>query len=385
MRQTAHLIAATALVVALAAHGVIGCVAADSASYSEADAGDGTADTADTPANNGGGDADSDVAGDAVDDAQPDLAMDSGRDASEDPAEELGADTPQDLPPDLPEPDPVTCAYGAPNGAQGYKEVDTFRGNVASVRFRLEGLPDPATVSEVSLAYQGYDVDHPGAEGWIVVNGGAPIELPADEALDNAARMFALDVTGQTVAGVNTVEFLAFDTPDGSYYRISELRLDVTTRGPQECPGEPDPPTGDGVERIIHYKDAAASFTQRRNWVLDCRDYAYTARFDEHRECDSRYDPDGAGRGTATFTFTGVVPDRYTVWIEGRHTGNRNPSMMLVVVEGVERRINQRDEAGLVWDLHGEYDLAGDVAVLIDSTREEGSDSVRSVRITPVR
>ncbi len=367
---------------------VAGCVAGDSAPYSSDDMG---ADASpDSPASDTGGEVGADDRIDTGSDADPEdttgdlTAMDADPEADAGDSGDAGPDV-ADAAPDAPAPEPVTCVYGAPNGAPGYREVDTFRGNVASVRFALEGLPDPARVTQAALVYQGYDVDHPGAEGWIVVNGGAPIALPADEALDNAGREFTLDVTGATAQGANTVEFQAFDAPEGSYYRISDLRLVVTTNGAQECPGEPDPPTGDGVERIIHYKDAGASFDQRRNWVLDCRDYAYTARFDEHRECDSRYNPDGTGRGRSTFTFTGVIPDRYTVWVEGRHTINRNPAMMLVVVQGVERRINQRDEAGLVWDLHGEHELSGDVEVLIDSTREEGSDSVRRVRITPVR
>ena len=147
---------------------------------------------------------------------------------------------------------------------------------------------------------------------------------------------------------------------------------------------DPDPgPTGDGVERSIYYRDA--TFEQRRNWVLDCRDYAYTARFDEHTECDGRYDPDRTTHGRAIFRFDDVIADRYEVWIEGRHTTNRNPAGMLAIVGGVERRIAQRDNDGLVWDLHGTHDLSGAVDVIIDSTRENGSDAVRTVRISPVR
>ena len=32
-----------------------------------------------------------------------------------------------------------------------------------------------------------------------------------------------------------------------------------------------------------------AGFEPRTSWVLDCRDYAYTAQFDEHEACDSQY------------------------------------------------------------------------------------------------
>lgn len=363
----------------VAALGLAGCVAGDDSGSVATDTG---LDLADVREDLGNADASPDGGSDA-EDGSP--SEDMGRDTAPPPVDQGmdSADAPDE--PDVPEPDPVTCVYTAPNGPEGYRQVDTFRGDTAQVRFDLAGLPDPATVSEVTLAYHGYDVDHPGAEGWIVVNGSDPIELPADEALDNLGRDFTVDVTGLTVAGDNRVVFRAFDTPDGSYYRISELTLTVTTRGPQECPGEPDPPTGDGVERIIYYKDPGAMFEQRRNWVLDCRDYAYSARFDEHRECDSRYNPDGSGHGRAIFTFNEVIADRYTVWIEGRHTENRNPNRMLAIVNGVERRINQRTDMGIVWDLHGEYELSGQVVVVIDSSTDTGSDSVRRVRITPVR
>ena len=39
-------------------------------------------------------------------------------------------------------------------------------------------------------------------------------------------------------------------------------------------------PTGQGEPREQGYRDAR--YEQRNNWVLDCRDYAYSARGDEH-------------------------------------------------------------------------------------------------------
>lgn len=147
---------------------------------------------------------------------------------------------------------------------------------------------------------------------------------------------------------------------------------------------EPGPVgTGNGVERSMGYRDA--TYDQRRNWVLDCRDYAYTGRGDEHEACDARYNPDGSTHGRAIFAFEGVIDDLYDVFVEGRHTENRNPAGMLTIVDGVERRIPQNDDRDMVWDLHGRHRLSGRVEVIIDSTRENGSDAVRAVRLTPVR
>ena len=142
------------------------------------------------------------------------------------------------------------------------------------------------------------------------------------------------------------------------------------------------PSTGNGVERTMNYRQA--TYDERRNWVLNCRAYAYSARFAEHRDCDSRYNPDGSGHGRAIFTFEGVIPDRYEVQFEGRHTENRNPAGALVIVNGVERRIRQIGSGEYVYVTHGTYNLSGTVTVILDSTREAGSDAVRNVRLRPV-
>jgi hypothetical protein len=146
-----------------------------------------------------------------------------------------------------------------------------------------------------------------------------------------------------------------------------------------DCTSDPaDPP----VPLELGYADA--TYDQRRNWVLDCRDYAYTALSDEHEECDRRYRPDGSRQGTATFVFEDVPRGMYEATMGGRHTENRNPDGALFLVDGIGVLIHQRDESGYVWDLHGRYCLEGNVQVVLDSTVNGGSDSVMGVRLTPV-
>lgn len=147
------------------------------------------------------------------------------------------------------------------------------------------------------------------------------------------------------------------------------------------CPVDP----ADTPFRVeIGFHDAA--FVPRSSWVLECRDYAYTALYDEHAACDSEYVP-GSARGTATFTFYDVPRGMYDVYVEGRHTINRNPDGALVVVscggEEHSEYINQQDEAGVVEDLHGQYCLEGLVEVIMDSTVSSASDSVSAVILDP--
>ncbi|MBW1808454.1 MAG: hypothetical protein JRJ87_09700 [Deltaproteobacteria bacterium] len=137
------------------------------------------------------------------------------------------------------------------------------------------------------------------------------------------------------------------------------------------------------VQREKHYNQAV--FDPRSSWVLQCRDYAYTAQYAEHEACDNLYVA-GSGRGTATFTFD-APRGMYDVYIEGRHTINRNPSGALVIVTSNGQShsvyIMQRDEGNLVWDYHGQYCLDGGVQVVMDSSVSSASDSVRRVRLTP--
>jgi len=148
------------------------------------------------------------------------------------------------------------------------------------------------------------------------------------------------------------------------------------------CPVDPlDPPT----YQEQHYN--LATWFNRSAWVLTCYDYAYTAQFPEHEACDSQYSA-GSGMGSATFTFT-VGRGEYDVFVEGRHTANRNPAGALVEVTSAGQTytayIMQRDSSGaLQLDLHGRYCLEGTVTVVMDSTVSAESDSVRRVVLTPV-
>ena len=283
----------------------------------------------------------------------------------------------QAVPVDQAPPPGVTCNFAA--RPQGMQEVNTWRANVDQVTFTVQ-VPEGVAVRSATLLYRGHDMDHPGAEGTLRVNGGAPIDLPADAAWDNQTQDFSMDITASVRGGNNTLVFYAFPSNDGAYYQISNVQIQVTAPG-MAC--DAPPPQGNGVERTMGYRQA--QFEQRNNWVLDCRDYAYSARFDEHRECDGQYNPDGSGHGRAIFVFDNVIPDQYEILVEGRNTVNRNPSGCLVIVNGIEARLNQRNDRDYVFLSHSVQHLEGRVEVIIDSTRERASDSVRRVRIRPDR
>ena len=150
---------------------------------------------------------------------------------------------------------------------------------------------------------------------------------------------------------------------------------------------DPDP-NNPPQARTLYYKDNGVTFDPRSSWVLLCRDYAYTAQYAEHEECGDDLYQAGSGRGTATFVFN-VPRGQYDVYIEGRHTANRNPSGAKVIVSSAGQSyvayIMQRDDSGLVLsDLHGRYCLDGAVTVVMDSSVSSASDSVRRVILTPV-
>lgn len=275
-----------------------------------------------------------------------------------------------------------TCAYPA-SGGSGMQELMVAKGSPQRLKFTVAGLPAPEFVVAATLRYRSYDADHPGEEGEIFVNGGRPIELPADLAWENAEAEHAVDVSGRTVAGANAVEFGAGSFDGGTFYRIGQVRLEVEAMI-EACPEPPPPPA---EARELGWDDA--TYSPRHNWVLRCDfmgGYAYTAKGADHIEldCDGKYAPDGTTHGTATFLFKDVAPGDYEITIKSRHTPNRNPKGALFVVDGEGKRIHQNDDLDFWVDAWGTKQLAGDVEVVLDSTKENASDSVIWVRLTPV-
>jgi hypothetical protein len=279
---------------------------------------------------------------------------------------------------------PSQCSYaGAPAGPL---ELDVPVGSPERLVFTVAGLPAPSEVLAATLRFTSWDADHPGEEGVIVVNDGAGIDLPADAAWENLDHLTEVDVGGRTLAGDNTIAFAAGSLAAGSFYRVGGVSLELTQRG--DCPAPPDRPDGPPSVRQLGFEDAV--YTDRHNWVLRCQfdpsGYAYTAKGEDHvpLDCDGLYMPDGTTHGTATFTFTDVVPATYEVSIYARHTPNRNPEGARFVVDGEARRVPQNDDQDFVVDVWGTKELAGDVDVVLDSTMETASDSVIWVRLSPV-
>jgi hypothetical protein len=151
--------------------------------------------------------------------------------------------------------------------------------------------------------------------------------------------------------------------------------------------GAPDPncPTDPGnPPKKVEYDTGDAVFEQRHNWAVTCDAHAYTASNSEHQACDGEYTPDGSRKGKATFTFPNVPPGRYDVYVESKHTKNRNPKGALFYVNSHSKVINQvSDPSAFIWDLHGRYCLHGEVNVVLDSTVNSGSDAVSGVRLVP--
>lgn len=287
------------------------------------------------------------------------------------------------------------CRYRSSTFGVGFKEVDTIGRDDAEVTFVIAGLPPVRRVSSAILAYVAEDADS-GSEGWIRINGNEerliPIaRAPGDPRDEHPFRVNLRPPETWLVGGTNRVSFVAFDSPTGRQFRISDVELLLEARDGGCTTWEPnrdaggdsgDGATGEGVERTLTYRDAV--YEGRNNWVLDCPgDYAFTSSDPAHAACDASYAPDGSTHGAATFTFEDVVPDRYDVFVQSRHTPSRNPLGTLVIVDGHSARLPQNDDADLVWDRHGEYVLSGTVEVVIDSRNEVASDSVRAVRLTP--
>lgn len=307
---------------------------------------------------------------------------------------------PVDVPPapvDLGPPTPAIpeqrCRVESTTFAAAMQELDVGPTSSARLRFTLPGIP--AGVTAAALLYDSFDSDHPNEEGVVTV-GGRRFQMPANTAWDNVTVPgHRVDVTGAVAAGDNAVAFGPGPLPR-SFFRVGRVALEFTARV-ERCPGAATPmpmpadagtPTGPVVERTIGYR--AATYTQRGNWVFRCdANYAYTARGDHASEdCTGGYSPDGTLRGTATFTFTNVTAATYDVLIGSRHSENRNDMRALFTVNGEANRIDQRTGEGsltIVTDLWGRRALSGTVRVVLDATRNSGSDSVSFVTLRPAR
>jgi|JI6StandDraft_1071083.scaffolds.fasta_scaffold00913_6 hypothetical protein len=272
-----------------------------------------------------------------------------------------------------------TCTF--PATPPGPLELKVPKGSGTQLKFTAKGLPDPSTVEAATLRFTSYDADHPGEEGVIVVNGGAALDLPAALAWENKDHATEVVLPGPTVAGDNLIAFGAGSFVDGSFYRISQVALELEVHL-EECPPAP---MGPPKSVQIGYEDAV--YTRPHNWVLRCdydEGYAFTAKGDQAMlDCSELYAPDGTRKGTATFTFLDLPPANYQVSIKSRHSANRNPIGALFVVAGEGKRVDQL-EGDMVVDIWGTKQLAGTITVVLDSDKEGASDSVTWVRLDPV-
>jgi hypothetical protein len=304
--------------------------------------------------------------------ASEDAFVDPGTDASSPPAR--------------------ACSFRSSSYAGAPLELDVGPTSAERLRFTVSGLPDPSLVASATLRFSIFDADHPGEEGVIRVNGGAPLDIPAMLAWDNVESVVTVDVTGQTIAGDNTIE-LGPGPLDRSFFRVSLVSLELSARVSECMPSDP-PPDPTAVRRQLHFHEA--TYTNRATWVVPCppghprwvaiRDYAFTASGAEHEstDCDGLYRAGSGERGTATFTFPDVIPSTYGVYVRFRSSANRNPRGALFVVNGEEMRIDQVDASGEYFEvLFGDRRLGGTVTVVLDSSREAESDSVTWVRLEP--
>jgi hypothetical protein len=271
------------------------------------------------------------------------------------------------------------CTY--PATPPGPLELKVAKGSGAQLKFTAPGLPDPSLVASATLRFTSYDADHPGEEGVIVVNGGPAIDLPAALAWENLEHATTVPLPDGTVAGDNAIAFGAGSFVDGSFYRISQVALELEAHV-EACP---EAPMGPPKSVQIGYADAV--YSKQHNWVLRCdydEGYAFTAKGDQATlDCSKQYAPDGTRRGTATFTFVDLPAADYKISIKSRHSANRNPLGALFVVAGEGKRVMQLT-GDMVVDVWGTKALAGTVDVVLDSDMEGASDSVTWVRLDPV-
>ena len=322
----------------------------------------------------------------AIDAASWDVGVDAAlaTDAADDTFVEPGRDAYA--------PAALACIFRSSTFAGAPLALDVGPTSRERLRFTVAGLPDPALIESATLRFSIYDSDHPGEEGVVRINGFGALDLPAMVGWDNVESVVMLDVSGQTVAGDNVIEF-GPGPLDRSFFRVSRVSLEVSARVAECSPSDP-PPDPTAVRRQMHFHEAV--FTNRPTWVVPCppgdprwvaiRDYAFTASGAEHvsTDCDGLYRAGSGERGTATFTFEDVIPSTYGVVVRYRSSANRNPRGALFVVNGEEMRIDQVDPSGDFFEvLFGDRRLGGTVTVVLDSSREAESDSVTWIRLEP--
>jgi hypothetical protein len=311
---------------------------------------------------------------------EPDSAG-SGSTVVDDPAASTGGDPGGSTGAPLPS---KSCEYKSTTYAAAPQELMVAKGSAKQLLFTVPGLPDPGLVSAATLRFVSYDSDHPGEEGVIVVNGGAPIDLPAELGWTNIDHETAVVITDRTVAGDNTIAFGAGAAEVGTFYRISKVALELEA-AVADCPAPPDMPMGPA--KAVQLDFNAATYGQRHNWVLRCdfgEGYAFTAKGDQAAlDCGKLYNPDGTRKGTATFVFEDLVPATYEITIASRHSANRNPKGALFVVDGEAKRVDQTQGDAITVDTWGTKQLAGTIEVVLDSAMEGESDSVTWVRLEP--
>ena len=277
------------------------------------------------------------------------------------------------------------CDYPSTDFDGPRKLLDVEAGSDAMLTFSVQGVPDPSLITQAMLHWEAEDLDHPGQEGDIVVNGGGNIPLPAAGGNDNVETTESVDVTGLLIEGSNRIDFTAGTFSGGTYYFIGAVTLELKVAA-AACPEPPPLPTGSYQE--MGYLDA--TYTNRHNWVLRCDGppYSYTGSSLEHvdEDCDGLFAPDGSRTGTATFAFSNVAPGNYRVEIESFHSASRNPSGALFVVDGIGNRVDQlvdAADAGFETGVWGETFLSGDIDVVLDSADSSASDSVGIVKLVP--
>jgi hypothetical protein len=291
---------------------------------------------------------------------------------------------------------PMTCTYASSTFGNPMQELDVIGDPNSPLRlqFNVPGLPSPSQVLGATLRFRGFDLDHPGEEGFIYINDSAGLSIPADEANESAESVPALDVTTLLVEGTNEVLF-GPGPLDRSFFRIGDVEL-IVEADVEACESKDDDAgsgTGNGVAQTLDYTQA--EYSQRHNWVWRCNfpePYAFTAANSKHQssDCGNAYAPDGSAHGTATFHFQDVVEDDYLVEVHAYHTFNRNPSGARIIVDGVVGTVHQRtDMEGEAYAATAEWGIAhlsGDVDIVLDSAQGGyASDAVSWIRISPVQ